>query len=100
MAGNAYRAAVLSYDAFDQHNSDVRDALSVELGRVLGCLARLVAELRQSRQLRRGEGLGSHPGLNSLQALDRLAELFSAPPGSPSRSARARFQLKVSLARA
>jgi dTDP-4-amino-4,6-dideoxygalactose transaminase len=36
LAGLAYRRAVLSYDAFDRHNAEVRDALAAELGRVLG----------------------------------------------------------------
>ncbi|MDP2307833.1 MAG: DegT/DnrJ/EryC1/StrS family aminotransferase [Pseudomonadota bacterium] len=35
IAGEAYAAAVVGYEAFDRHNADVQDALSAELSRVL-----------------------------------------------------------------
>lgn len=36
LAGLAYRGAVVSYDAFDEHNAAVKDEIAAGLGRVLG----------------------------------------------------------------
>src|SRR4051812_30457611 len=74
LAGEAYRAAVLSYDAFDQHNAEVKDALAVELGRVLGARGsfelwaygkRFEAEF--AAWCGRRHGIGTASGTSALQ---------------------------------
>lgn len=74
LAGKAYRAAVLGYDAYDRHNDAVKDALAQELSAVLSapgtfelwaCSKRF--EARFAAWCGRRHGVGTASGTAALQ---------------------------------
>ncbi len=74
LASMGYRRSVLSYDSFDQHNAEVKDALASELGRVLGARGtfelwsaskRFEAEF--ARRCGKKHGIGVSSGTAALQ---------------------------------